>query len=240
MIYVFYGTDTITARKKMRGLVDALLLKKPDASHVRMTADTFDSETLGALIVSTGLFSSRAIVELDQIFENKEAKEAFEKKLEDCVTSHNIFVILEGDLGKTDVSLLKKHAEKIQEFQVVLRDVKKKIEFNAFALSEALGRRDKKTLWTLYVEALSKGLAPEEIHGTLFWQVKAMLLARESRTPEEAGLKPFPFSKSKTFAKNFSPDELAALSGRLVSLYHDAHRGLTDFEIGLEKFILCL
>jgi energy-converting hydrogenase Eha subunit H len=67
-----------------------------------------------------------------------------------------------------------------------------------------------------------------------------MLLVAEAKTAGEAGVAPFVFTKAKNFLKNYSVPELQTLSSKLVRMYHDAHRGIHDFEIALERFVLHL
>ena len=81
---------------------------------------------------------------------------------------------------------------------------------------------------------------PEEIHGILFWQVKSIVLASRTKSATEAGLNPFVYSKAKSFAENFNQQELDKILEDIVRLYHDAHRGLHDFETAMEIFILSL
>jgi len=110
--------------------------------------------------------------------------------------------------------------------------------FSIFSLADALGERDKKRMWVLYREAIDLGISPEEIVGTLFWQVKMILLAHRVKKATDAGVKDFPFSKAQRYAKNYSLDEIQKLSSDIISIYHEAHRGKVDFEIELEKLIL--
>ncbi len=105
-------------------------------------------------------------------------------------------------------------------------------------LADALAARDKKTLWIRYVEAIESGAVAEELHGILFWQVKTMLLAQQSKTAEEAGLKPFPYSKAKGALKNWKPGEVEKLSSDLVSIYHRAHRGEGELALLTERLLL--
>jgi hypothetical protein len=129
-------------------------------------------------------------------------------------------------------------AEKVQSF--TLKEKKGKPDFNIFSLTDAFGRRDKKNLWVLFQKAVESGAVPEEIHGILFWQLKSMLLAHACKSAAEAGVKPFVWSKARTFAKNWSEEELKNLSAKMVSLYHDAHRGIYEFPIALERLILTI
>ena len=106
-----------------------------------------------------------------------------------------------------------------------------------FSLTDALGNRDKKKLWTLYQKAIRTNAVPEELHGILFWQVKTMLLVSQKETKD---LKPFAVSKAKKFIQNYSEEELQKLARNLVELYHDTRRGFVEFPIALEQFILSI
>ncbi len=238
MIYLLYGSDREKARRKLGELVGGLIKKKPDASHVKMTAESFSGAELAERVGGAGLFSQKMIVEGDNLFANKEAKEAVLKKLKEIKESENIFVFLEGELDKKTLEKFEKNSEKIQEFSRSAEAASRDTQFNIFSLTDALGHRDRKVLWTLFTKAKMKNIADEEIHGILFWQVKAMLLASQSKSAEAAGLKPFVFQKSLGLAHNFKLDELKEISFKLVSMYHDAHRGKLDFAGALEKFAL--
>ena len=94
-----------------------------------------------------------------------------------------------------------------------------KAPFNVFALADALGRRDRKTLWLLLVRAGREGIAPENTAGVLAWKARTMLAF--ARTPRER-------------------ESLRALSRELVSLYHDSRRGAGGLDLLLERFALTL
>jgi hypothetical protein len=246
MLYFFYGSDKDAAREKARALIDELRKGEPDAEVFRLTAEGWGdplnplrgTARLEELIGGQGLFNNCYIVEIVQLFESPEAKEGFLKKLPDIAASPNIFVSREGAADKETLLLVNKHAEKVQICNQ--KEGKKKPEFNIFSLTDAFGRRDKKQLWVLLQKAVASGAVPEEIHGILFWQLKSIVLALQCKTAEEAGVEPFVWSKARTFAKNWSEDELKSLSSKMVSLYHDAHRGIHEFEIALERFVLTL
>jgi hypothetical protein len=110
--------------------------------------------------------------------------------------------------------------------------------FNIFSLADALGERDRKKLWVLFQFALRQDISSEELAGVFFWQLKSMVVSRETKNANEAGVSPYVFQKSKRYNKNFSPEEELRMASKIVVLYHNAHRGLVDFEKGLEKFIL--
>ncbi len=237
MLYFFYGTDTDKARERAGALTAALQKKRPEAELFRLDAERWSEATLDELIGGQGLFSKNYLVILSHLFQNPDAEEVLPKKLSEIADSPNVFVMLEGRMEKKLLLAITEAAEK-----VVLHDKKeeKREKFNIFSLTDAFGRRDKRQLWVLFQQAVADGAVCEEIHGILFWQLKSMLLAHRCRSAEEAKVKPFVWSKAKAFAKQWSEDELAALSAQFVALYHDAHRGIHDFEVALERMILAL
>ena len=117
---------------------------------------------------------------------------------------------------------------------------KKGREFNIFALTDALGARDKKRAWILYQQALVAGRSAEEVFFKLFWQAKTMLIASRTKSVGETDMKPFPYSKAKSFLKNFKQGELEKLSEDLVIGYHQARRGEGEVETLVEKILLGL
>lgn len=236
MIYFFYGSDRDKAREKAGALLDMLAKKYPEAEVFRISAES-DVNTLDELIGGQGLFSKTHIVYCTTLFENEEWKEAFVERLGDIADSPNIFVLLEAAVDKKTVLALAEKAEKVLMFE---RKEKKVPEFNIFSLTDAFGARDKKKLWVLYQQARMSGAEPEEVHGILFWQLKSIFLATVCKTADEAGVKPFVWSKAKSFAKNYSAEELKNLSSKFISLYHDSRRGIHEFDIALERLILTI
>jgi DNA polymerase III delta subunit len=242
MIYLIHGTDKEKARAKSRSLADSLLAKKPDATHGRFNSDTFSMEALDELIGGQGLFVARLIVELDNLVSGDSPKKAELKELilgtlDRLGVSENIFIFLEAKLLKGELVKFEKHAEKIQEYTLPEQGMGGS-KPSPFALADALGKRDKKILWKLYVEQVAGGTVAEELHGLLFWQIKSMLLASSAPSASAAGLKPFVYGKAKQFSVNFSTEELQALSRRFISIYHDAHRGVAELSLLLEQAIL--
>ncbi len=241
MIYLLHGNDIQTSRKKLHILLDGLFKKRPDAEYFHITPLNYSEFSVKELVSSQGLFEQKYIVVLDNLFEDKvkenNNREELVKYLKEMQDAKHVFIFLEGKLDKKTLTKFEKNAEKVQECSVV--EIKKE-RFNTFSLTDALGKRDKKQLWTLYQKAKFEHIADEEIHGILFWQVKSMLLASVSDSAKEAGLNPFVFNKSKSFLKNYSEGEVGKLSKKLISLSHDARRGIHEFDVALERFILAL
>ena len=238
MLYILLGTDEKTSRAKLHELCTALVDKKPDASFVQLRAEDFDPAHLSHYISGQGLFESKQIVVLDHLFENKEYKEIITKERKALAESPNIFFLLEGVLDKPTSEKLKKVAEKFEVFGETMKQAKEKPTFNTFALADALGARNRKTLWTLYQEGKRAHVSDEEMHGVLFWQAKSLLLAEGVGSAGEAGLNPFVFRKAKNFLKNYTVEELRSMLRNLTKLPHEARRGRYELGSALEQFVL--
>lgn len=247
MIYFYYGTDSESARKKAKATVDSLLVKRPDATLVKIGDEEISEYRIDDLSGAQALFTNKFIIYLHNAFSNKENKELILKNIKDIGSSENIFIFAEGKIDKASLAKIEKVAEKCEEFikpektltkKEKLAQIGEKIDFFEFA--DALGRRDKKGLWVLFQDVLSEDVPAEEVHGILFWQVKSMILAKRSKDASDAGMKPYPFQKAKEYSKNYKEGELEKISSKLVSMYHEAHRGKEDFYVTLEKFILGL
>jgi len=217
MIYFLHGTDIEKGRAKAQELVNSLLKKKPDASFFKMSAENFDFARLQEYAAGQGLFESKYIIFLDRLCEDKKIKDDYISYAPDLAESANIFIILEGKLDKATSGKIEKKAEKTQEF--VLPE-KKKEEYNAFALADAVAKRDRKAAWILYRKAIGKGEAPEALHGMMFWKVKTMLMNSY----------PGPYDK----------EELHALAEKCVTVYHEARRGRHELETAMESLLLAL
>lgn len=240
MLYVIHGTDTDKAREKSHALFDALKAKKPDASAGTLAAEEVTPEKLEELTQTQGLFENKQILFMNRTLENKDIREVVIDKIDAIAESPNIFIFFEGKLTKEVLKKLEKRAEKITEYELdeAAAAEAKAEKSSFFPLADALGARDKKTLWVLLRDALDKDAAPEELHGILFWQAKSLALASRLGSPLESGLNPFVYTKAKRYAANFKEGEIDALVSKLVHMYHRAHRGQVDFEIELEKFAL--
>jgi len=218
MLYILHGKDKESLKKKSKSLVSGLQKKRPDAEVFTLTSETFGEGKFNELLSSQGLFSTRYIVVLSNVFENSEAREIILKEAKKLKESENIVILIEQSFKKADEKKLFKYAEDVQEF--VSKVEKKKEEYKPFGLTDALGKRDKKALWTQFHEALMNNQPAEQVFSVLFWQIKSMIVASKTKSAKEADMKPFVYNKSKSFAKNYSEDELLKLSSSflLISL----------------------
>ncbi len=213
MLYVFSGTDTRKVAEKANTLVATLRAKKPDASIVHVSEEITDT-LIDELVGGQGLFERKLIAVLEHIFDDTESFEVISHRLTDFKGSENIFIFKEGALLKKPKTAVEKYAEKFFEFTAS----KETVRPNDFALADAVGRRDKKSAWVLYLEAIDRGSAPEALHGMVFWKLKTML-------------------QRKTFGA-FSESELREFLKKLVTVYHEARRGRGEMKEGVEEFVL--
>ena len=236
MIYVLHGENIPLGRNKLEGLIESLLKKRPGATVFRLQPEDVSIERLEELSGVQGLFEAKNIIVLSHTLGTAEAKEIIFEELKTLAASENLFLLFEEPLDAKTVSVLEKHAHKVESYSKAPK--KAAPEFNRFALTDALLKRDRKALWVLYQRAKLSGIADEEIHGLLFWQLKTALLAAKSKSAEDSGLKPFVYSKGKGMLKSYSLQELEALSGSMIDLYHGARRGIHDFDTALERWVL--
>lgn len=239
MIYLFYGTDLAKSKGAATRLAEGLLTKKPDATYAVIDSENFNQGLFEELLVAQGLFESKAVVLIKDLSFHKEGSVWVLEQIKTIAESPNIFIFAEsaGDLAKK----LQKHAEKATEYTA--KETLKKERFNIFLLTEALARRDKKTAWVLYNEALRKGQTPDEIEPMIFWQIKNLLLVKgyekdSINGPKETNLKPFVFSKALSAAGFWQKEELENVLTSLVYLQKEVRSGEGDLDIGLEKILL--
>ncbi len=206
MIYILTGNDTKNKNAYLKKLCK-------DKSVIFLSEAEKTKETLFDYSGAVSLFGDLNVIVIEDLIKERIVVLGPED-LSILNESETAFVFLEEKLLAPDVKKYTKYA-KIQDF--TSQTIKKIPKINVFNIAEAYARRDKINTWILYREAVSLGVAPEEISGILFWKIKTLLLYG---------------------TKSFKTDELKSRSSELVDIYHKAHRGDCDFTIGLEQFIL--
>ncbi|MEX1028365.1 MAG: hypothetical protein WD049_10250 [Candidatus Paceibacterota bacterium] len=238
MLYILHGSDYQKRNAKLRQLLAGLEKKRPNAELFKLEAGDITPGRLEELCGGQGLFDQKFIVVIDQVLDDPEARETLSAFARSLGESENVFILVENAILKTTLKKFEKHAEKVEEFSAVNEKGSVKKEVNNFAIADALGRRDRKALWVEYHKLLRAHKVPEEINGTLFWQLKAIAIARQAASAKEARMKEFPYKKARGFANNYSEEELYALLSDLVERYHRARRGEGTLETQLEQFVL--
>ena len=235
MLYIFYGDDLARLSRESRTAIEGEVKKK--GAHLNELSGALSVGEYSDLAAGNALFGGTRVFLSEDALDTKEGREEVVTASDLLAASPHLFVFRAGKLDKETVTALKKTNAKLWEFS--LPEKRGREGFNIFALADAFGERDKKRAWSLLATAFDEGLSAEEIHGTLFWGVKNMLsIKRAGARPEESGLAPFPLGKAVRFAKQFSERELEDMATKMVAMYHDAHRGLCDLDIELERLVL--
>ena len=263
MIYFLHGKDTERSRQKLNELLRFFRSKDSDVSIFKFDEYDFDKERIGELSRAGTLFGGKVVIVFNRIFDDKNISKIILENIGQYAESKNIFIFYEEEVDDKIFDVLKKNSAKAQKFNPPAGGETKAGKFgakeyggyNPFLICDAVGEKNKKKAWLIFQEALLAGVPAEEVFWKVWWQAKNLLLVKTlaeffqgqtSGSPrgltfnleKEAGLHPFVIKKNLGFAKNFSSKELGDFSWKLVNLYHNARRGLADFEIGLEKIIV--
>src|SRR3989344_9667911 len=229
MLYVIYGKDREKGRARFRALREELGKKCGEERSI--LEGELSNELLHSFAASQGLFGNTSLFVFDCLFDKKAEQEVLSAHANELRLSPNSFLVFEPELDKKIGDEIKATKAEVEEF--ALNKANTRPEFNIFSLGDALGKRNKKELWVLYQEALTSGLSGEEICNTLFWTVKNIALMKNARMDDNCGLNPFVATKARSFAKNYSQEEIASLSRSLVTIYHEDHRGGEPMNISL-------
>ena len=236
MISVFLGSDSVAARTAAMQAFIAAQQDDPGALVTRFDDLTFDLAAARERLNAESLFGGGNILFLDGIMDHADGEEFYRTVLAE--TPH-VVIIREGVVGKDILAFFDRIAT-LHTFDQ--RTAPENSVANNFALTDALGARNKKQAWVEFELARRSGRVMEEVHGTIFWIWKSMYLAatQEKATVLRTGMKEYPYAKALKFSKNYDLAELDKGLRNLKDMYHQAHRGEGDLEYLIERFILDL
>ena len=244
MLYFTYGTDKDKVRIRHKDIINKLLAKKPDATLVSFNDENLTETALEECLGGQGLFESRFIVEIDRVISDMEQKNILYKWAGEISDSKNIFVWREEKVDIKTLRLVEEKATKVQKFgdTVKVSYFDKKNGFSIFDLGNALGKKDKKSLWVLFQKSRIHNSSPEEVHGMLHWQVRTILavLSFPKSSALQLGMKSNVYNNANSYARNYTKSEIRGVSKKLLEIYYDSRAGGDVLDIALEKFILSL
>jgi hypothetical protein len=239
MLYLIYGTNTKKVRAKQKELVGIMQNKQPDVLLYKITPENWKDNVLDEMLSTQGLFLAKYIVVLDKVLEDKEISQFVMEVLKELRESDHAWIIIEEKLTSINLKKIEKAALKIFDYNNVDEDASvKKQRILAFDFAEQFASKNKVGAWKEFLKLKSADLAGEEIHGVLWWQMKAVYLAKLSQTVGDTGLTPYSYQKALRMSKGWETKELNALLDYLVEVYHEAHRGNIDLMIKLEELAL--
>ncbi len=179
----------------------------------RLDVRTLTVDELMALASTDSLFGGARSFVVEGLLADPELGADVLDVAEAFVTSPHEFIFEEEKLLKKPTDKLTKAGVTIEVFE----SAKKAEAINVFALADAMAARDRKRLWLLLHKALGSGVAPENVAGILAWKARDMVAKRQGNV-----------------------GELKKMSRRLVTMYHDSHRGGGELGLMLEHFALTL
>jgi DNA polymerase III delta subunit len=232
MLYIFHGTDREAILKKTESLLQDLS-KKDNFEVKKFDADQYNENDIRDLAGATSLFGDKTLTILDGILGKDEENLDI---LPFLAESQNIFVVREGELTK---KIQKEFPKETISTEFNAKSAAKPF-FNPFSITDAIASRDKRNAWILFEKALLSGQVADEIFWRVVWQIKTLLIAKQTRSATEADLKPFVYSKAQSALRNWKDGELEQLSENLTVGYLRARRGEGEIETLLEKILLKL
>lgn len=228
MLSIFTGSDTAQAKAEARKLA-----KKAEVVVFGEGGEPFE-RALGYL-GSRGLFAPEVALLIDRPLETSEGKALITEGGEALHKAETQVVVIAGPITATDKKLFPKGAE-FKEFEH-----KGKAEYvrpNVFGFTDAFLSGDKKKIWIGYQKLIREGVSAEEIHGALSWAVRSALISIKTKSAEEAGLKPFVYTKSKRAGEKMGAQKVEHYSRELVRAYHKARMGEGALDCTIEALIL--
>ncbi len=240
MILFIYGDDVKKVKEKVTATVDALLIKQKDASVFKIEAGSWKSEYAQELLNAQGLFLSKYVIVFNFISENKEAFSELLDLLPLMKSADHVCIIAEGNIAEKNKEKIKKAAQKSQELLLKKAPNKdfQKNEVPTFAFAMSFANREFQKTENYFHALLDLKLAPEEVHGVLWWQMKSIKLASAAQSAVGADLSPYVFKNAKSSSLKWNPDDLDQVLNSLFEMYHLAHRGRIDFYNTIERLIV--
>ncbi len=209
MLYLFSGTDSDALRLAMQECVEK---KGKERTVIRVT-DAHTVDDLSAALLGPGMFDGPRVVILDATLQNEEMAPIVLEALERMKDGVDIAIIKEEKVDAATRKRIEKYAEESVRLDAAKSGGR---DGGAFDLGYAMQRGDKKALWVGYMREISKGTAPEALHGILFWAAKQALL--------KSGMRATPRAR--------------ALVAQLAELPHESRRRGYELEYALEEFVL--
>lgn len=228
MLTICIGEDVVKAKSTVAA-------RTTGSEVVRFGEGGQSFTEVGGYLEQRGMFAPAVTLILDRPLESDEGTALMVEQGDLLVAaSAQVFAIV-GDVSTTDQKKFPKGAT-IETYDAPAR-VESEVP-NSFALVDAVQAGDRKRAWILYRQLIDSGASAEEVHGTLAWAARAVVLAAHTKSASEAGMKPFPYDKAKRVARALKPGEAEAQSATLVRMYHEARLGKGTLEELLEMYLL--
>lgn len=255
--------DNILTGETINKVVTNELRRVPDSNETVVESD-FDISTSNLLLVSkSGSKPSDSPVSSLDLVTDESSVSVVMRNLEKLKKSEHIWIIVEDALfGKSagkelgikenkaliDIRIsLKKNSDKMEEYDNQTSTtfdssgIKYKnityANINSFVFTDAFFNKHTDKAINAFTLLQQQNIAPEEIHGALWWQFKTLMLVH---TKNIKSLSPFVVQKSLRFLKKWNIDDLYDLSDAIIKAYHEAHLGKVKLEDALLSMVVKL
>lgn len=227
MLHLFVGIDTARAKTEAR--------RRATGAETVVFGEGGESfERALEFLGTRGLFASAVVLIIDQPLETAEGRALIEEHAAFLQESSAEVFVVEASLTAEQKKLFPRGVT-FEKFGGATEKAERPMPFG---LSDAFMRGDRKAAWIEFRKLITAGASAEELHGTLSWAARSAIVAAKTKNAEEAGLKPFVYTKSKRFAEKLGIVRVEELSRALVRTYHQARMGNGSLELKLEQLIL--
>jgi hypothetical protein len=231
MLFVLKGGDRSAVLRRIAAIA------KDSGGLVSQFMDTVTPEAIDPLF-SESLFGEKTVAVFDGLLRFPEDVRALLfSRTKQMATSGNVFILVD-ELWNAEANQIFKESGIVPE---VYASADRPREANPFVVSDAIMARDKKTSWLTFSMLLADGVAAEELHGTIFWAVKSMLLCKNGgygKTEQELAMKPYAYQKATRGATKYSKTELEQYAKALTDLLEQTRKSGGDLGIALERLLL--
>ncbi|MEK7531286.1 MAG: hypothetical protein AAB573_05475 [Patescibacteria group bacterium] len=228
MLYVFLGDDVVRAKTEaMKRARDAQVVRVGENGEAYANAMSF--------VGAQGMFAPSVALILDRPLDDDDGVVLIEENGDALVSADTLVIAVVPELSATDKKKFPKGTT-FEEFE--LPATPESPPPNVFALTDAYMAGDRKASWVTYRSLINAGVEPEMVHGTLAWAVRSMLLAGQTKTAAEAGMKDYTYNKAKRAVQKLGLDAATNASRALISVYDDARSGRGSMEDLIEIFLL--
>ncbi len=233
MISCYFGEDSQSARREAREFFEQLRALSPAATAHYFDDVLFDIGSALDAFTAENLFGGENILYFDGILDHPDGESFYRTILKE--TSHS--VIIREIAPSKDLKAFLERLGRAKEYPLAKKSERR---IDSFPIVNALSRKDKKASWVEFERVRRAGISMEEVHGTIFWGVRTLLLVSmlDKQTALRVGVKEASYRSYFPLTKNFTVTELKDKLTTLKSIYHKGHRGEGVLEEMLEQYIL--
>lgn len=172
MLYLFFGTDSKTARSKAHSHIGNT------ESLLKVTPDTYDEQLIWSVLSGSDLFTPYTHIMFDGLWGDSRTRESFESVVPQLHDAQIKAYALEGSLELAARKFFERNNATLFQY-----DVPKGVAGRPdFSLAQAFADKKRAEAWVAYQRALMQGAAPEAIHGMLFWKLKQIIQGNTTRS----------------------------------------------------------